>query len=189
MKPKCYLAVFFLIGGYFSSFSLAQGISGGQTSALTCPAESRSEHNHCSKLYQRSSYLVYSDWDYSHTYTPTPGQLAMAQTDVEGYLAAVKQDRRHVGPHRYISVETLPPTKKQLDDYRKNWANARADARFQGTVPPWSQIHPQQLRCMMVFDTQTRQFVPGCYVVGSEPVIGDVAKFDTVSAEFVGQGT
>ena len=171
--------------GCFSSFGLAEGISGGQTPALTCPAESRSEHNHCSKLYQRSAFPVYSDWDYSYAYTPTPGQLAMAQTKVEGYLAAAKQDRRH----RYISVETLPPTKNQLDDYRKNWAKARADARFQGTVPPWSQIRPQQLRCMMVFDTQTRQFVPGCHVVGSEPVIGDVAKFDTVSAEFVGQGT
>src|SRR5215469_15237513 len=99
MKLKCYIAVLFLIG-YFSSFSLAQGVSGGPTSILTCPAESRSQRNYCPKLYQRSSYPVYSDWDYSYTYTPTPGQLTMAQTEVEGYLTAVKRDRRHAGTHR-----------------------------------------------------------------------------------------
>ncbi len=49
---------------------------------------------------------------------------------------------------------------------------------------------PSQLRCLMVFDTQTKQFVgSGCYVVASAPSIGEVEKFETVSAEFVGQGT
>ena len=47
---------------------------------------------------------------------------------------------------------------------------------------------PSQLRCLMVFDTQTRQFVgSGCYVVPSEPSNGKVETFETVSAEFVGQ--
>jgi hypothetical protein len=42
----------------------------------------------------------------------------------------------------------------------------------------------------MVFDTQAKQFVgSGCYVVTGKPSIGDVAKFETVNAEFVGQGT
>jgi hypothetical protein len=44
-----------------------------------------------------------------------------------------------------------------------------------------------QLRCLMVFDTQAKQFVgSGCYVVTGKPSTGDVAKFETVSAEFVG---
>jgi hypothetical protein len=75
-------------------------------------------------------------------------------------------------PQRFISVETLRPTKKQLEDYSQKRT-----------------AEPSQLRSLLVFDTQTRQFVgSGCYVVPSEPSIGEVAKFETVSVEFVGQG-
>ena len=46
---------------------------------------------------------------------------------------------------------------------------------------------PSQLRCLMVFDTQTRQFVgSGCYVVPSEPSNGKVETFETASGEFGG---
>jgi hypothetical protein len=42
----------------------------------------------------------------------------------------------------------------------------------------------------MIFDTQTKQFVgAGCYVVAGEPVVGEIDRFETASAEFVGQGT
>jgi hypothetical protein len=42
----------------------------------------------------------------------------------------------------------------------------------------------------MVYDTQTKQFVgSGCYVVANEPAVGDVAIFQTVSAEFVGHNS
>jgi len=42
----------------------------------------------------------------------------------------------------------------------------------------------------MVFDTQTGQFDgSGCYLVSSEPPIGQITTFQTVSAEFVGPGT
>jgi hypothetical protein len=48
-------------------------------------------------------------------------------------------------------------------------------------------VEPDQLRCMMVFDTQSKQFVgSGCYVVNSNPPDGKTAKFDTFTAEFVG---
>jgi len=41
----------------------------------------------------------------------------------------------------------------------------------------------------MVFDTQAKQFVgSGCYVVESLPTPGTVTKFESASAEFVGQG-
>ena len=36
---------------------------------------------------------------------------------------------------------------------------------------------PSQLRCLMVFETQSKQFVgSGCYVVTGKPSMGDVAK-------------
>ena len=61
--------------------------------------------------------------------------------------------------------------------------------RLRVQLPPRT-AEPSQLRCLMVFDTQTKQFVgSGCYVVTSEPSIGDVEKFATVSAQFVGHGT
>jgi hypothetical protein len=41
----------------------------------------------------------------------------------------------------------------------------------------------------MIFDTQSKQFVGTvCYVISSEPTIGEIARFDTMSAEFVGDG-
>jgi hypothetical protein len=56
--------------------------------------------------------------------------------------------------------------------------------------PPARRVEPAQLHCLMVFDTQAREFVgSGCYVVSSEPLAGDVAKFESVSAEFVGHET
>jgi hypothetical protein len=88
----------------------------------------------------------------------------------------VKKNRKRAATHRYISVETLRPTKTQLEDYFQKQRSPRT-------------ADPSQLRCLMVFDTQTQHFVgSGCYVVLSEPSIGEVTKFETVSAEFVGQG-
>jgi hypothetical protein len=42
---------------------------------------------------------------------------------------------------------------------------------------------------LMVFDTQTQEFVgSGVYAVDNLPAIGELSKFESVSAEFVGQG-
>jgi hypothetical protein len=89
---------------------------------------------------------------------------------------AVKKGRKHAATHRYISVEALSPTKKQFEDYTTK------------QLPQPAEL--SQLRCLMVFDTQAKQFVgSGCYVVTGKPSMGDVTKFETVSAEFVGQET
>jgi hypothetical protein len=50
---------------------------------------------------------------------------------------AVKKGRKHAATHRYISVETLRLTKKQLEDYIKKTAaaapgRALATALFDG---------------------------------------------------------
>jgi hypothetical protein len=44
--------------------------------------------------------------------------------------------------------------------------------------------------CVCIYDTQSKQLVGTvCYVISSEPAIGELARFDTMSAEFVGAGT
>jgi hypothetical protein len=99
--------------------------------------------------------------------------MATAQEHVQDYLLTVKKRPKHAASHRYISVEALRPTKQQLEDHTKKQLPQPAD-------------HPQ-LRCLMVFDTQAKQFVgSGCYIITGKPSMGDVAKFETVSAEFVG---
>jgi len=150
----------------FSPLCLAHGNSGGHG------------HYGYSGPYGGPTYTSYaSSYDSNYSYTPTAEQQATAEQQVKNYLAAVKKGKRHVASHRYISVKTLRPTKKQLEEYTKN----------QG---PDGRAEPAQLRCLMVFDTRFDQFVgSGCYVVSSEPAVGQVTKFETVSAEFVGSGT
>jgi hypothetical protein len=159
--------------------SRAHGISAGHVSAVYA------SHDDCdharyrySGIYLRPRYGAYgvSYYDADYCYTPTVEQRATAQDQVQRYLLAVKKGRKRAAAHRYISVEALRPTKKQLEDYIKK------------QLP--QPTEPSQLRCLMVFDTQAKQFVgSGCYIVTGRPSIGDVAKFETVSAEFVGQGT
>src|SRR5437764_2285158 len=119
----------------------------------------------------------------SYSYPFSPEQQRVAQKEVTSYLAAVNNHRRRAAKHRCIAVETLRPTKSQREDYLKRRAEAKG-ARLAARS-----VDPEQLRCLMVFDTQKKQFVgSGCYVVERLPSTGTVERFDTVSAEFVGQG-
>jgi hypothetical protein len=119
------------------------------------------------------------DVGYTYTYTPSPEQQSTARKRISDYLAAVRKGKRRAPTHRYVSLETLRPTRAQREEYLKK----RAQNRATGT-------DPAQLRCLMVFDTQTDQFVgSGCYVVERLPTPGAVTKFESVTAEFVGQGT
>ena len=74
-----------------------------------------------SGIYFRPPYGAYgvSYYDADYCYTPTAEQVATAQEQVEDYLLAVKKQRKNAATHRYISVETLRPTKKQREDYTK----------------------------------------------------------------------
>ena len=118
------------------------------------------------------------DIGYTHAYIPSPEQQSTARKRINDYLVAVHKGQRRAAAHRYISVQTLRPTKAQSQDYLKKRAQGEAAAP-----------DPAQLRCLMVFDTQTKQFVgSGCYVVESLPTPGAVTQFESTSAEFVGQG-
>jgi hypothetical protein len=180
MKLHSCVVSFVATGLYaFSPLSQAHGISAGHSSSVVSHGDQqRYEHYGYSDPYWCPKYSSYAGiYDSDYSYTPTPEQQATAEQQVENYLAAVKKGKSHVATHRYISVKTLRPTKKQLEEYTKKQR-------------PGRRAEPAQLRCLMVFDTQSKQFVgSGCYVVSSEPTVGQVTRFETISAEFVGPGT
>jgi hypothetical protein len=113
-------------------------------------------------------------YDSTYSYTPTSEQRAEAKLEAERYLLAVLKRHKHAGTHRYISVETLRPTNRQLDDYNRKLPAARHE-------------DPTKLHCLVVFDTQSKEFVGShCYIVGREPATGELGQFEGISAEFVG---
>lgn len=160
----------------WAPLTLAHGNSGGHTSGMG-GHESGQHHDHCLYSYPYSglSFDYHAgNYDSTYSYRPTPEQQAVAKQQVDGYLIGVRKNRKHAATHRYISVETLRPTRSQFDDFIRR-------------QPPTRHVEPAQLRCLMVFDTQTREFVgSGCYVISAAPLAGEVAQFETVSAEFVG---
>lgn len=162
----------------FSPFALGRGGGGGGGGGQG----SAGHGGHYGNPFWSPGYPGPGSYDngYTYTYTPSAEQQSTAQKRVNDYLVAVRKGRRRAPTHRYIALETLRPTKTQREAYLKK----RAEAKDQ--LP----VDPAQLRCVMVFDTQTKQFVgSGCYIVGSLPAAGGIAKFESVSAEFVGPGT
>jgi hypothetical protein len=135
----------------------------------------------------QSWYPGYSgNYDSDYYYAPTPAQKAEAERKIREYLAAVKKGKKQSARHRYVAVQTLRPTKKQLQDYVSKRAKAKSQAAS-GTQISNRWVDPDQLRCVMVFDTGSKQFVgSGCYVVASVPTAGTTARFETFTAEFVG---
>jgi hypothetical protein len=116
------------------------------------------------------------------SYVPSAKQRAMAQKRVHSYFVAVREGRRPAATHRYIAVETLRPTKKWLE------ANLNKRVAPRMAQPSARMAELERLHWLMVFDTQTQQFVgSGMYAVESLPAVGQIMTFDTMSAEFVGQ--
>jgi hypothetical protein len=164
------------------------GNRGGQTHQEPSRWRDDYRHNYYRDPFWGSWYPGYSGvYDSDYWYTPTPEQKAAAQKQVQEYLAAVRKGRKHAASHRYIAVQTLHPTKKQLQDYVNKRAAAKSAAANGETKLSNRWVEPGKLRCMMVFDTQSKQFVgSGCYVIASAPPAGSTARFETFTAEFVG---
>jgi hypothetical protein len=177
--PLCLASL--LAAGFFTLVPPAQakGPSGGHPSAMGTPGNGEG-HEHWRSaqpfwdLYFPNHAGIY---DSTYSYTPTSEQRIGAKLEAESYLLAVHTGHKHAPTRRYISVETLRPTKRQLDEYTRKLPAAR-------------QVDPTKLHCLMVFDTQTKEFVGSqCYIVDSEPSTGGVAQFEGISAEFVGHQT
>jgi hypothetical protein len=177
--PWCLASL--LAAGFFTLVppTQAKGPSAGHPSAMGTH-ENGEGHEPCRSAQPFwNLYLPYHAgvYDSTYSYTPTSEQRAGAKLEAESYLLAGHTRHKHASTHRYISVETLRPTNQQLDDYTRK-------------LPPGRHVDPTKLHCLMVFDTQTKEFVGShCYIVGSEPPAGEVGQFEGISAEFVGHQT
>src|ERR1700683_3328133 len=119
----------------------------------------------------------------------SPAQASTAQAHVRRYLVAVASGHRPAPRNRYVAVTTLSPNEKQTAAYVKKRKAAAADAASKNEALPAKWTEPSKLKCVMIFDTQRKYSVGKvCYVVTSQPPIGELARFDTMSAEFVGTG-
>ena len=120
---------------------------------------------------------------------PTPAQQAVAQDNVRKYLTHSSKPGQPPLKSRYIAVQTLNPVVKQKLTYVSKKTKAEIEAKNNGQKLPSSWVDTDQLRCVMVFDTESKQFVgSGCYVVGSLPQDGQLVEFESVTAEFVSAG-
>jgi hypothetical protein len=170
--------------------SLARG--NGQMSRPNNPGHQHPQyHGHYWDPFWGEWYPGYAGaYNSNYFYKPTPDQVAAANKRVQDYFVAVRKGRRQPAKHRYIAVKTLNPTKKQLEDYEKKRANAQSAAASGGGQMSNRWVASDKLRCVMLFDTQSKQFVgSGCYVIAGTPPSGTVAQFDTYSAQFVGTST
>ena len=62
------------------------------------------------------------DVSYMYTYAPSPEQQSIARKRIKNYLLAVQKGKRRAATRRYVSLETLRPTKAQSEDYLKKRA-------------------------------------------------------------------
>jgi hypothetical protein len=125
--------------------------------------------------------------DYLAIYKFTPQQRSIAEKQVRRYSDAVKTGKLARPKTRYIAVQTLDPDSRQRKSYAEQRASQRKIEEAQGRAltPEW--VEPNQIHCLMVFDTQSKEFVgSGCYVVAALPDSGQLVQFEAVTAEFVG---
>ena len=171
--------------------SIAYGISASHFAAVGTHDNDRDHDRYrYSGIYFVFPYSAYgaSYYDAEYCYTPTAEQIATARDQVQDYLLAVKKHRKLPATHRYISVETLGPTKKQFEDYSKKRTEGKFATGVQGTGSSANTENLSKTRCLMVYDMQTKQFVgSGCYLVSNEPLVGEVSVFQNISVEFVGR--
>jgi hypothetical protein len=172
----------------FSPLCLGHGGSGGHSSGSGGQTRGQSHaHSYMDPFRYSGYYSRAGSYDsVPYAYTPSPEQQAAAQKHVAQYFTSIHKHRRPAATHRCIAVATLPPTKAQREDYLKK----RAESKAKEVPSSTPSVTPGQLHCVMVFDIQTKQFVgSGCYVIEGLPPGGAVVKFETLSAEFVGQET
>jgi hypothetical protein len=115
----------------------------------------------------------------------SPEQQKVAEANIRTY-----QTRKHQPiKSRYVAVDTLRPNKNQTETYLKKVVKEKQKADWNKEKLSDRWVEPAKLRCVMVFDTVSKQFVgSGCYVVGVSLEPGEIDTFETHSAEYIGSG-
>lgn len=116
-------------------------------------------------------------------YKATAQQIHVADQRAAAALARFSPQRKadlKTSETRYLAVRTLDPTPAQMVEIKKDMA--RPASRYGS-----SSSAPGKIYCVMIWDTQTRQVVgTDCYAALSLPKDGDLARFDTYTAQYVG---
>jgi len=113
--------------------------------------------------------------------TPQQAQLAdqRAAATFEQFLPQEKKTFEESGT-RYLAVRTADPTPAQ-------WTEIRNDMQKPGSRYSGPTKAPTKIYCVMIWDTQSREIVgTDCYAVLKLPMAGELARFDTYTAQYVG---
>jgi hypothetical protein len=118
-------------------------------------------------------------------YTATSAQIATAQQRAHGWWSSVLRGEKPKAQTRFVAVQTLNPTPSQKAAYQRDRAHrSKGQLARAGEEKTWSE--PDEVKCLMLFDTTTQQVVgTECYVVGELPKENDLVKFETTVAQFV----
>jgi hypothetical protein len=116
-------------------------------------------------------------------YVATDGQRRVAEERAHRAWQQMKQaERAQAKQTRYIAVLTSGPTDTQLAQFSQT---AKGLARS-GIYTSAYDVDPANVRCVMVWDTETKEVVgKNCYAVVKLPPSGEIAKFDTYTAQYV----
>ena len=81
---------------------------------------------------------------------------------------------------RYLAVRTADPTPAQWTEIRRD--TQKPTSRYSG-----ARKVPEKIYCVMIWDTQSQEIVgTDCYAVLKLPPAGELARFDTYTAQYVG---
>ena len=116
-------------------------------------------------------------------YKATPHQTELADQRAsaafEQFSAQEKRALEESGT-RYLAVRTADPTPAQ-------WTEIRRDMQKPGSRYSGPAKAPGKIYCVMIWDTQSREIVgTDCYAVLKLPPAGELARFDTYTAQYVG---
>ena len=102
-----------------------------------------------------------------------------ATTAYERFSADEKISLQRSGV-RYLAVRTADPTPSQ-------WAEIRSDMQKPASRYFGAKKAPDKIYCVMIWDTQSQEVVgTDCYAVLKLPQPGELARFDTYTAQYVG---
>jgi hypothetical protein len=116
-------------------------------------------------------------------YRATPQQIRLAdQRATAAFNRFSPQEKKSFKESgtRYLAVRTTDPTPTQ-------WTQIRRNMEKPGSLYAGPKKAPSKIYCVMIWDTQSREVVgTDCYAVLTLPTPGTVARFDTYTAQYVG---
>ena len=116
-------------------------------------------------------------------YRATPQQVRLAdQRAATTFNQLSPQEKKAFNESgtRYLAVRTSDPTPTQWTEIRRNME--KPGSRYSGPNKA-----PGKIYCVMVWDTQSREIVgTDCYAVLELPTPGTLVRFDTFTAQYVG---